>query len=160
MNKNWNESIVTIPGTLKTDETGKIEFTPNKFGKFTAKLKVAADTPLSRLARKNTSVFVDGLRPQDVDDIKQLESEGTITGTTVIVITGHLVRTPGKPGMNDLLNLKTLSLRPKMKNENIVYSLEEALTKDEWQVIRKEKFGGVTAHGEAPAAPVAPSVPF
>ena len=153
--KNWKESIIEVIGTMKTDENGKIAFTVNKFGKYTATLKVAADTPWNKLARKNTFVFVDGLRQDDVNAFEELEEKGEINAATRLVITGHLVRTPGKPGMNDLYNLKTLGVRPAAKDENITVNLDEALTKDEWQVIRKEKFGGSTGA----AAPVAPSAP-
>jgi hypothetical protein len=160
MNKNWNESIVEMIGTLKTDENGAIVFKPNQFGKYTATLKVAANTPLNILARKSTFVFVDGLREIDVKAFEELANAGEINGTTRLVVTGHLVRTPGKPGMNDMFNLKTLGIRPAAQNESIAINLDEALTKDEWQVIRKEKFGGTMASAEAPTAPVAPSVPF
>lgn len=160
MNKNWNNSIVNIPGTIKVDSEGKIAFTANQFGKFTATLKVADDTPWTRLARKTTFVFVDGLRQTDVDAFKALEAAGEITGSTELVFTGHLVRTPGKPGMNDILNLKTLGIRPKAEGEKIVYSIDEALTKDEWQFIRKERFGGTTTPTAAPVAPAVPVAPF
>jgi hypothetical protein len=158
--KTWNETIVELIGTLKTNDEGKIAFTSNQFGKFTATLKVAANTPLSVLARKNTWVFIDGLRQADVDAFKELEAGGEVNGMTRMVITGHLVRTPGKPGMNDMLNLKTLSIRPAVEGENMTVDFNEALTKDEWQTIRKERFGGTTAYTTAPTAPVAPSVPF
>lgn len=160
MNKNWNESIIETIGTLLTDENGKIKFTANKFGKYTATLKIAANTRWSRLERKNTFIFVDGLRPSDVEDIQSLEADGEITATTRLVVTGHLVRSSGKPGMNDVFNIKTLGIRPAAENEQIAINLDEALTKDEWQTIRKEKFGGTTAYTSAPAAPVAPSIPF
>ena len=160
MNKNWNDSIQTIPGTMKTDKDGKIIFTVNQFGKYTATLKVYVDNPWSTLERKPTWVFVDGLREQDVNAFKQLENDGEINNQTELVVTGHLVKTPGKPGMNDMYNLKTLGIRAKQKDEKLVFSLDEALSKDEWQVIRKEKFGGSAAQTAAPSAPVAPSVPF
>ena len=157
MNKTWNDTIIEIIGTVKTGEDGRIAFKANQYGKYTATLKVAADSPWSRLARKNTFVFMDGLRKTDVDDLKQLEEDGEIDGTTRLVVIGHLVRTPGKPGMNDLYNVKTLGIRPATKNENFVVKFEDALSKEEWQVIRKERFGEATA---PTAAPVAPSVPF
>ncbi len=160
MNKNWNETVIEIPGTLKTNEEGKIVFTENKFGKFTATLKVSENTAWNILARKSTFVFVDGLRKVDVDAFQKLEAEGEINATTAWVITGHLVRTPGKPGMNDLLNLKTMRIRPKADNEEVTFSLDEALTKDEWQVIRNEKFKGTAMQSEAPTAPEAPICPF
>ena len=60
--------------------------------------------------------------------------------------------------MNDLLNIKTLGIRPAAKGETVAINLDEALTKDEWQVIRKEKFGG-TITTSAPVAPTAPVAP-
>lgn len=158
--KNWNETIIEMIGTLKTNTEGKIAFTPNQFGKFTATLKVAAETPWSTLERKSTFVFVDGLRDKDVEAFKELEAAGEITKETKLVVVGHLVRTPGKPGMNDMFNLKTLGIRPATEGEHVTVDFKEALTKDEWQVIRKEKFGGTAISGAAPSAPVAPAVPF
>ena len=160
MEKNWDNTIIEVVGTLKADETGKISFKAHQYGKYTATLKVAADTAWSRLARRTTFVFIDGLRPADVEDLKALEEAGEISKETRLVFTGHVVKTPGKPGLNDLLNLKTLGIRPAVENEIHVVNFDDALTKDEWQVIRKEKFGGTSAQVEAPSAPVAPAVPF
>lgn len=158
MNKNWNETIIELIGTMKTGEDNKIIFTPNQFGKFTATLRVAIDTPWSTLERKSTWVFVDGLRERDVEAFKALEASGEITKETRLVIRGHLVRTPGKPGMNDLFNIKTIAIRPATKDETAFVNFDDALTKDEWQVIRNERFHGTAV--EAPVAPTAPSVPF
>ena len=126
--KNWENTTVEIPGTMKTDKDGKIIFTENQFGKYTATLKVCESTPLSVLARKSTFVFVDGLRKMDVEAFREMEAAGEISVTTAWVITGHLVRTPGKPGMNDLLNLKTMRIRPKATGETVVFDSDEALT--------------------------------
>ncbi len=158
--KNWENTIANIAGTLKTDKDGKIIFTENKFGKYTATLKVCDNTPLSVLARKSTFVFVDGLRKIDVEAFQEMEDAGEITVATAWVITGHLVRTPGKPGMNDMLNLKTMRIHPKASDEKVVFDLDEALTKDEWQIIRKEKFNAGVVSAEAPVAPTAPTAPF
>ena len=160
MNKNWNESIVEIIGVMKTAENGEIKFEQNKFGKFTGTLKIAPETPWSILARKCTFVFLDGLRKADVDMFKVLENNGEVNGTTRLVVTGHLVRTQGKPGMSDFFNMKTMSIRPAANDEHITFNLDEALTNDEWQVIRKEKFGARAYASEAPTAPTAPVAPF
>ena len=159
MEKNWNNTTIEVIGVLKTDESGKIVFKKNQYEKYTATLKVYDDTPWSTLQRKPTWVFVDGLRSQDVEALKKLEAQGDINGTTRLVITGHLVKSPGKPGMNDLLNLKTLGIRPAAESEKLVVDFNEALTKDEWQVIRKERFGGVASQTAAPSAPIAPAAP-
>lgn len=158
MNMNWNETIVEVIGVMKAGENNKIAFTANKFGKYTATLRVADDSPLNVLARRSTFVFVDGIRQVDVDAIEKLQESDIITSKTRVVITGHLVRTPGKPGMNDMFNIKTLSIRPAKEDENITVNFDEALSKEEWQVIRKEKFGGTAS--VAPTAPTAPVAPF
>lgn len=153
--KNWNNTIITIIGTLKT-ENGSISFKENKFGKFTASLKVADDSPWTVLSRKATFVFVDGLRKSDVDAFASLQEDGKINGSTRIAVTGHLVRTPGKPGMNDMLNLKTMSIRAAKKDETGLMDFDTALSKEEWTILRNEKFSGSTEASEAPTAPVAP----
>ena len=159
MEKNWNDTIVEIIGTLKTGMDGKIEFTSRQFEKtvkYTAKLKVAPDDRWSRLGRRNTFIFIDGLRQSDVDDLKGLEEDGEVNGETRIVVTGHLVMTPGTPGMNDLYNLKYLRLRPAASGENKVLNLNEALSREEWQKIREERKSGGAVPTVAPTAPVAP----
>ena len=158
--KNWNNTIVIINGTMKVDENGKIVFVERKFDKsvkYTATLKVEDDSPFAILARKNIFVFMDGLRQEDVDAFKKLEEAGKIDRTTCWAVTGHLVKSEGKPGMNDLYNLKVMSISVADENKPSVINLDEALTRDEWQVIYKEKRAAKVA---ASVAPTAPAVPF
>lgn len=162
MNKlSWKETIIEIAGTMKTDDNGEIVFTAKQFKdktKFTATLVVADKSPLSVLARKNVWIFMDGLRKEDVEALKALKDQGKIDASTRWVASGHLVRTPGKPGMNDILNLKVTSMRLAGDNETPFVDFDEALSKDEWQVLKNERFNKALA--EAPVAPTAPSVPF
>ena len=160
MNKNWNETIIAIIGVLLTDDNGLIDFKSNQFGKYTATMKVAENSRWNILQRKNTFVFIDGLREADVKVLKEMEADGEISGKTKLKIIGHLVRTPGKPGMNDLFNLKTMSINPAMDDEVSEVNFDEALTKEEWRTILNEKFiQTIPAAPVAPTAPVAPSAP-
>ena len=160
MNKNWENTIKEIPGTLVTDKDGKIEFRKNQYGKYSIRLKVIEDDPWAVLERKTLWIFVDGLREKDVEAFKKLENEGKINGETRVVITGHLVKTPGNPGMNDLLNLKWIKAR-KEAGTPVTYTLEDALSKNEWQVIytAKKTERDAASAAAAPAAPVAPAAP-
>lgn len=157
--KDWKESIIEVIGTLKTNEDGKIAMTPNKYHKYTVTLKVRESTELDILARKNTYVFVDGVREVDAGAFKKLEEKGVINGQTRIVATGHLVRTPGKPGMNDLFNLKTLGFRLAEEGETVEVDFDDALTKDEWAEIRQEHFASIATATVSPTAPTAPTAP-
>ena len=159
--KNWDNTIKEIPGTLVTDKDGKVEFKKNQYGKYSIRLKVMEDDPWAVLERKALWIFVDGLRESDVKALKKLEDDGRFDGETRVVITGHLVRTAGNPGMNDLLNLKWIKARPEA-GKTVAYTLEDALSKDEWQVIYTEKKTERDAAlaSAAPAAPVAPTAPF
>jgi hypothetical protein len=160
-NLTWNDTVVKVKGVFKMNEDDNIAFTPNKFGKFTATLKVKGETDWDIVGRRSTFVFIDGLREQDVEAFNRMKSRGDITNATELVVIGHLVRTPGKPGMNDILNMKTLSVRPAMKDEDGFVNFDEALTKDEWQIIRKQRFNETSGEAPvAPTAPTAPSVPF
>lgn len=159
--KNWENTIVTVIGTMRTDKDGKILFVENKFGKFTATVKVAEDDPWAILARENTFVFVDGIRKEEVGAFQRLENKGTLNGSTKLAITGHLVRTPGKPGMNDILNMKVTNIHPAKDGQTGIMNFDEALTREEWQKIYNEKrYGSAAPAPSAVEAPVAPEVPF
>ena len=159
--KNWDNTIKEVPGTLVTDSNGKIEFKMNKYGKYSFKLKVKEDDPWAVIGHEIIWITVDGLKKNEVESFKKLEEKGEINGETRMVVVGHLVRTPGNPGMNDFLNLKWIKGR-KEAGKPVAYTLEDALLKDEWQVIYTEKKAERDAAiaSAAPSAPVAPAAPF
>ena len=160
MERNWENTIVDIMGVLKTDENGKIVFTERQFGekvKYTATLIFEDDSPEAILARRNTWIFVDGIRQREVEAFRDLEEKGKANSSTKWIATGHLVRTPGKGGLNDLFNLKVTGFRKAKKGDSNVINLEEALSKNEWQEIKAAKFSGI--ENIETSAPTAPSVP-
>lgn len=160
MEKTWENTIIEIKGILKTDENGKIIFTERQFGetiKYTATLIFEDDSPEAILARRNTWIFVDGIRQREVEAFRDLEEKGKTNSSTEWIAAGHLIRTPGKGGLNDLFNLKVTSFRKAKKEDHKVVDLEEALSKNEWQKIKAAKFSGI--ENVETSAPTAPSVP-
>ena len=160
--KNWKESIIEALGIFKTDENGHIIFTPKQFGdkiKYTATLIVADDSPFAVLARRNTWVFIDGIRQSEVDAFRTLEAQKIIDAHTKWVASGHLIRSEGRNGLNDLYNLKSTGFRLAKEDEKLVVNFDEALTRSEWQTIKEERRNG-TGSTEAPSAPEAPIAPI
>ena len=161
MEKNLENTIVEIIGNVLTDENGKIKFKSREFDKtkkYSITFKVAEDSEWAVLSRQVTFVTVDCLDERDFNALTSLNEKGEIDKTTRLVAIGYLVKTPGKPGMNDFYNLKKKSFRLAKADEHITVNFDEALTKEEWQVIRSKKNGN--AAPEAPSAPVAPAAPF
>jgi len=163
MNKDtWNDTMIEAIGTLKVDKNGEIDLTAKKFKdtvKYTATLIVADDSPLNVLRRKNHWIYIDGLREDDKKALEALKKSGVIGAKTFWKVFGHLVRTPGKPGMNDLYNIKTTGLDLAKEGEVPKIDLEAALTKEEWHVVLNEKLGKSAKPAEAPSAPIAPTAP-
>ena len=159
--KNWKDTIIKAIGTLKTDENGDFALTAKEFNgniKYTATLVITDNSPLNVLRRKNYWVYIDGIRECDKQALEALKKAGTINAKTLWVVSGHLVRTPGKPGQNDLYNLKSTGMDLAKENDTPMIDFNEALTKEEWQVIYREKSG--KAATSAPVAPTAPTAPF
>lgn len=161
MEKNLQNSIIEVIGTILTDENGKIKFKSREFDKtkkYSVTFKVAEDSEWAVLSRQVTFVTVDCLDERDFNALSSLNEKGEINKATRLVAIGYLVKTPGKPGMNDFYNLKKKSFRLAKENEHITVNFDEALTKEEWQVIRSKKNNSNAP--VAPSAPVAPAAPF